>query len=188
VWDFVTRVSSFLAHMTLDDFLDFQTSIVAVIGFTCVMITLWWNARLARQGRLATLRQTRRTLRTALREELTLLRGHLIRVERVLRDIVRKLPPRDTAYEPNDHAAVQEIPNLGVYDSLLKEIGTLRQNQVRILIEAHASINLVRQAMTPSNKKADYGMVTIPLNNAGYVLKCTEDALDKTDKAYTSLL
>jgi hypothetical protein len=188
VWDFVTRVSNFLTHMTLDDFVKVQTSIVGVIGFTGVMITLWWSARLARQGRLATLRQRRRILRTALREELTLVRGHIIRVERVLRDIVRKLPPRDTPYEPNDHAAVHEVPVLGVYNSLLKDVGILRQNQVRNLIEAHASISLVRNAITRSNEKADYGMVTIPLNNAGYILKCIEDALDKTDKAYTSLL
>jgi hypothetical protein len=188
VWDLVRRVSNFLAHMTLDDFVKVQTSIVGAIGFTGVMITVWWSARVARQGRLATLRQARRTLRTALREELTLVRARIIRVERVIREVVRKLPPRDTPYEANDHVAVDEIPTLGVYDTLLKDIGILRQNQVKLLIEAHASISLVRNATTTPNKKADYGMVTIPLNNAGYVLKCIEDALDKTDKAYTALL
>src|SRR4051812_21261082 len=114
MWNFIIRVSNFLTQMTLDDFIKVQTSIVGVIGFTGVMITLWWNARLARQGRLATLRQTRRTLRTALREELTLVRAHLTRVERILRETVGKLPPPDQALEPNDHAIVEEIPDLRV--------------------------------------------------------------------------
>lgn len=110
-------------------FTKYQTFLVGLLGFLGVMATLWWNARQARAAREETVRHERATLRTAMIEELRLVKGAFeLRIEQTARD-----SRADFSYVP------KRLPIL-IYDRLLDRIGILSSSEVAAIMHAYGIV------------------------------------------------
>ena len=106
----------------------FQNLIVGIVGFTGVIFTLWFNAKVARDQRRDELEHERATLRSALAEELKIngdsLEGNL--------NSIRELPPdgKKGAFVPTD-------PMDDSYRSFVPRIGLLTEMEVHKVMNAY---------------------------------------------------
>lgn len=110
---------------------DFQSGMVGVLGFTGVMLTLWWNARLARIAREVTLEHERLTLRVALSQEMRILRSMLAPNIILLR-------------EGTGSQVIGPIPASTIYDTNISKIGTLTEKEVIQTVLCYSEVERLR--------------------------------------------
>ena len=110
---------------------NYQTLIGVVVGFTGVILTLWYNAKTARDQRDEEREHERKALRAALIAELQINRYALEENSRQLKEN----PPteRREAYMPTDRMD-------GAYQSFLPRIGLLSEGEVSKVMRAYLSL------------------------------------------------
>ena len=109
----------------------YQTLVVGFVGFTGVIITLWFNARTARDQRRDELAHEREVLRVALIAELKINRRSL----RENAETLRENPPDSEggAFVPTD-------PMDDVYRAFVPRIGLLSQDEVGKVMDAYLTL------------------------------------------------
>lgn len=110
---------------------NYQTLIVGFVGFAGVILTLWYNAKTARDQRNEEREHERKALRAALIAELQINRDSL---EGNLRKL-KENPPKEEggAFVPTDRMD-------GAYRSFLPRIGLLSKSEVRKVMWAYLSL------------------------------------------------
>jgi hypothetical protein len=127
---------------------EFQSGIVGLLGFCGVILTMAWNARLARTARQEAIQHIRVTTRLALREELKAYRKQF---ETVLTFLSRK----------EDRPLFTIAPTAEVYKALLKDLGSLDANEVEPVIGAHANLILVEEALRSLADDKNAGLLSL---------------------------
>jgi hypothetical protein len=111
----------------MDMLAKFQSGLVGLLGFFGVMMTLWWNARLARQARQETYDREAQSLRSSLIEELEILR---LDMATNYWDIV------DALTSGSDVRTLLPFIPITVYPEVIDKLGTLRSREIRYIIRA----------------------------------------------------
>jgi hypothetical protein len=153
---------------------DFQSGIVGILGFAGVIITLWWNAHLARISRVQQIDQTRLTMQTALRTELQSVREELANLDRAFKENSAQ-PIRFTLEPPY------------VYPKLVKDIGTLESEQAKTMIRVHRNLYLLLNAIRERAVDPSKALATIERENFSKTAPFVAAALDETDMAIKAL-
>jgi len=153
---------------------DFQSGIVGLLGFSGVIITLWWNARLARNAREQQISQARSTIRTAMREELECVQEELVNIDKGLR---RKSagPAQFTLEEPY------------VYRALVKDIGVLEPEQAQAVIRVHRDLYLLLRSIREVADDPDKPIAQINREGFPEAARYVSAALHETDIAVKAL-
>jgi len=107
---------------------NYQTLIGVVVGFTGVILTLWYNAKTARDQRDEEREHERKALRVALIAELQINRNALEEKSRQIRENSSM-----GALVPTDRMD-------GAYQSFLPRIGLLSKGEVNKVMEAYLSL------------------------------------------------
>jgi hypothetical protein len=114
----------------IDVLREFQSGIVGIIGFGGVIITLWSNARIARNQREAAIDHERQTLRTALTEELKMLRdAYAHNAEYCARHVGKQGGSFD----------VPLLEMTDLYESMRDKLGLLSPEQLAATLDAYLS-------------------------------------------------
>ena len=162
----------------LDFFERFQTTIVGVLGFAGVIIALITNAWLVRRGRLETLIQERTALRTALVEELRILKLSL-------EDGIQKLE------EEGEYGGVivPTDPMSDVYNAFVPKIGMLTSQEVKKVMWAYLSVQEFRKnlVLLPGTTIRDQHRVDVPQDSCAALIEMQKNLLPKLDDAIKSL-
>lgn len=106
----------------------YQTFFVGLLGFLGVMATLWWNARLARAARTATIDHDRAVIRTALQEELKAIKSAFVSRVEILEEAEGGSTPQILV--PADSL-------ITIYDRLVERLGLLSAEEVRLVLRAY---------------------------------------------------
>ena len=109
------------------------TVVVGVLGFIGVIITLIVNAGIARRDRLEMLRQERTAMRTALAEELRILKVPL-------EDGIQKLKEQIKEGGEDGGVIVPTDPGSDVYNVYVPKIGLLTSQEVEKVMLAYLTI------------------------------------------------
>lgn len=140
----------------IEYFQRFQTSLVGLIGFAGVMITIAMNGRLARQQHERQLTHERNALRTALCAELEAIR----RIYLARSEIERDTKPRQSMLIP------EYVVN-HMYQRLLDRIGLLTTGEIETVMKAYLLVSelpaRLRLLAGPTGDAGDYpGYIRIP--------------------------
>ena len=162
----------------LDFYERFQTAIVGVLGFAGVIIALISNARLVRRDRLEALRQERAALRTALVEELKILKLSL-------EDGIQKLEEQDD----RSGAIVPTDPMSDVYNAFVPRIGILTSQEVKKVMWAYLSVREFRKnlVLLPGTTVVDQHRVAVLGQSFAPFLEMQRNLLPLLDDAIRSL-
>ena len=153
-----------------------ETIFIGILGFVGVMITLWYNGKLAREQREDERNHERETLRAALIEELKINRTAL----RENADTLKGDPPEETggAFIPTD-------PMDDVYRALVSRIGLLSQTEVSKIITAYLSLRTYNAKLflvgVPVETSPRH--VQVPAKNIAMLAKMQEGVIDPIDEA-----
>ncbi len=144
----------------------YQTTIVGVLGFSGVILTLWWTARLARITREEAIKRDRISVRTALIEELQVIRAACSLNCKICED----------AHESNvDNAVEGEPVYIGryeepkIYSGLLDKIGLLPPHEVACIVRAHLAARYAwrrAEAINQNDRGTPGYMCVLPANLA----------------------
>lgn len=158
----------------------FQTLIVGVIGVAGVIVTLLYNAKVARDQRRDERDHEREALRVALIEELQINRRSL----KENSDKLREDPPneRGGAYVPTD-------PMDDAYRSFVPKIGLLSQEEVSKVMEAYLSLQTYNAKLfllgVPVNTSPRHAKV--PAENCTALADLQEVMIGPIDEAIEAL-
>jgi len=114
-----------------DFFARYQTFIVGVLGFTGVMLTLWWNARQARRQREAVIEHDRTSVRRALLEQLKFLKLSFEDRDRTMGEAEK---------DGSDAFLVPTDTMTDAYHRLIDRIGLLTAEQAAKAIQAYLAV------------------------------------------------
>jgi hypothetical protein len=150
----------------LDSLKGLQSALVGFLGFSGVMVTLWWNARLARLGREAAAEQERRSLRTALVEE--------------LRHFSFYLKAAVMLVDKQEGGAIMPTFSARIFDESVSKIGLLTQTEVASIVRTY---NLLDALKKLSNYPEAGGRWSIDAGVADYFIKAGNDIISQMDEA-----
>ena len=167
--------------MDLSPILPFQTTIVGIVGFSGVMLTMRHNARLARQQRDAAISHERMSIRVALKEELSLLRD------------AYNGNAADLANIPDNDDGGFDIPPYDmtqVYQAVLGKIGALTSNELSKVLHAYGTVAQADHLIT-----AFYALpgeitgeaIRVPASKAHGLAKLYENAVAAATQAIDAL-
>ena len=162
----------------LDFFERFQTAIVGVLGFAGVIIALFINAWLLRKDRLETLDWERTALRTALVEELRILK---LSLELNIKELEKKsgkggfIVPTDTMSD--------------VYNAFIPKLGMLTSQEVKKVMWAYLSVRAFRRnlVLLPGATIPDQHRVNVPIESRTTFMGMQKGLLPQLDDAIKSL-
>jgi hypothetical protein len=165
----------------------FQTTIVGFVGFAGVIITLVANARIVSNGRNAALRHERQTLRTALSEELRVLRAMYQNNAQKCAESKRDNP------NPSPTAAFK-VPLFSLtafYDASINKLGLLSNEQVANVMNAYLrhkqlQVSIVDHLAVQPPQIAERS-VTVSLSHREVLQGMCEAMLPDIDAALTAL-
>ena len=109
---------------------EFQTLIVGAFVLVGVCATLYFNSRLARSNREEDMKSERVIIRTALSEELKIIR-------RALLDGIEKI---EEARPDDQNLAVPRRPMIDVYNTYLHRLGLLKPRQVEKVLNSYLTV------------------------------------------------
>jgi hypothetical protein len=165
----------------IDVLRQFQTGIVGIIGFAGVIITLLTNAKIARNAREDTIRHERSTLRTALCEELQMLRDTYAHNAEFLST---RRPG------PGEHLDVPLLDMTNLFDSMHEKLGLLTRQQLAAVLNAYMMHRQMRHNMvsllggTPIPSATG---VRVPQSSTEILRKLYEKLIPEFDKAINAL-
>ncbi len=153
------------------------TVVVGVLGFIGIIVTLIVNAWLVRRERQETLKQERTAMRTALVEELKILKLSLENgieaIEKAEQDesTGRVIVPTDTISD--------------VYNAFVPKIGMLTSQEVGKVILAYLTIQELSKnlILLPGATILDEHRVHVPRNSFAYLIEMQKSVLPKLDDA-----
>lgn len=158
----------------------FQAGITGVIGFAGVMLTMWWNARLARNARDAAIRHERETLSIALIEELKVLRDSYVN-------------NAETAGKARLDEGALDVPMFqmtDVYDKMLDKLGLLSSDQVAAVMNAyltHRQVSYSISSVLGGVRGPSTTGVRIPVKNAKVLKALYEKRVPDFERAIRAL-
>jgi hypothetical protein len=159
----------------------FQTAIVGIIGFTGVILTLWWNARLARNVRTEAIKHDRVTLRATLLEELKVLKSSYERAGTELGEVDR---------DSGGGMSIPLDPLTAVYDQMLTRLGLLSANEIEKVMDAYLSVKQTKFSLLlirDETRMPVDGWISISGRYCGVVKGMYESLLPKFDAAISVL-
>ncbi len=158
----------------------FQTAIVGVLGFAGVIASLFVNAWLARRDRDLALQHERTTVRTALLEELKIIKRSLEEAIRTI-ELCEKQDKGDLLVSTDTMS--------DVYDSFIPRIGLLPSEQVAKVILAYMLVLELRKSLQllPGASIAYEHRVAVPIDSLGPLKAMHESLLPTLDDAISSL-
>ena len=158
----------------------YQTLIVGIVGFGGVMLTLAFNAHLARQQREEELARERFKLRIALLEELKIIRSGL--QEALERSEGLEVEGTGVYYLHN-------VPISGAYDLFLDRIGLLTPEEVSKVMLAYLTHRTYQDNNRVYGKAADTGdrHVIVPRDRADFLRASVRGALRPIEDAIAAI-
>jgi hypothetical protein len=162
---------------------EFQTLTVGVVGFAGVILTLWFNARQAREQRREERRHECQTLRTALIEELRINREWLVRnTEKVIKDTINDLTEERGYFAPTD-------PMDDAYRAFRHRIGFLSQPEVGKVMYAYLSLRTYNAQLFLIGVPPHTGdrHVQVPAKNAQLLSEMQKSLIGPIEEALTVL-
>ena len=165
-----------------DFFERFQTAIVGVVGFAGVVITLVVNASLVRRERRETLKQERTALRTALVEELKILKVPL-------EDVIQEVEERLEEGREAGGVIVPTNPISDVYNAYVPKLGLLTSQEVEKVMWAYLSVRQFRMNLILLSGATilDEHRVDVPGNSIATFIEMQKKLLPILDDAIMSL-
>ena len=148
----------------------FQTAIVGVVGFAGVVITLVVNASLVRRERQETLKQERTAMRTALVEELKILK---LSLEMGIETIEKGKQDETTGgVVPTDTMS-------DVYNAFVPKIGMLTSQEVGKVMLAYLTIRELSKSLIllPGAAILDEHRVEVPRNSFAHLIEMQKSTL-----------
>ena len=158
----------------------FQTLAVGIVGFVGVILTLWYNAGVARRQRRDERDHEREVLRISLLEELRINRRALKENAELLR--------KDSPGEQGG-ALVPTDPMDDAYRSFIPKIGLLSQDEVSKVIAAYLLLRTYNAKLflvgVPTHTSPRH--VNVPAMNVEMLGKMQESFIGPIDQAIASL-
>ncbi len=158
----------------------FQTATVGVLGFAGVIATLIVNAWLARRDQELALQHERTTVRTALLEELKI-------IKRSLEEAIRTIELGEK--QDKGDLLVSTDTMSDVYDAFIPRIGLLPSEQVAKVMLAYMSVLELHKSLTLLSGATivDEHRVAVPIASLEPLKEMHESLLLTIDDAISSL-
>jgi hypothetical protein len=158
----------------------YQTLVVGVVGFTGVILSLWYNAKIAQDRRDDERRHERKALRAALIAELQINRYSLEENIRGYKDWRSEKKPG--GFVPTDRMD-------GAYQSFLPRIGLLSEDEVGKVMNAYLTLQTYNANlfMLGEPVQASTRLIQVPSTHTGMLVAMQEGVLKPIDEAIKAL-